>query len=361
MKTSSEKQQNFLRIEHIELERDNQLQLQDISFTLRRGQILGLLGPSGAGKTSLLRLIAGLEQMAGGKIVMGDTVLNRIAPHKRKIGMMFQEYALFPHKNVLENVCFGLEMQKTDEDERLRRSREMLDLVDLKGFETRRIDELSGGERQRVALARSLAPRPELLLLDEPFGSLDRQLREQLAPTTLEILKSLDMTTIFVTHDQAEAFSITDRVAVLDSGKLLQNDTPLDLYRTPASLKVARFLGLDNILLPDNPTEKGKHLYQRLSSELNDCDNPGGPLLIYPQGAQLSADPHRDEIIIQGVITRCLFLGGRFRVTVESDETSLSFELPIDTPPPEREATVSLHIGKANCTFLPPEAQGTDE
>ena len=222
--------------------------LQNIGFSLVPGEILCLLGPSGSGKTTLLRLIAGLDQEYSGTIIFSGKEISTVAPHKRNFGMMFQEYALFPHKNVLENIAFGLEMQGCRPAERQQRVAAMLQLVGLQELGHRRIDELSGGERQRVALARSLAPEPQLLLLDEPLGSLDRTLRDRLTGEIRSILKKLGVTAIFVTHDQAEAFSIADKIAVLHNGILQQFDTPEVLYRQPRNTTVAAFLGFTNLL-----------------------------------------------------------------------------------------------------------------
>ena len=222
--------------------------LRHVSFSMAQGEILCLLGPSGSGKTTLLKLIAGLEDRQSGSISFGGRDISGTPPYKRNFGMMFQDYALFPHKNVAQNIAFGLEMQKCSATEQQYRIDRALSLVGLDGFETRRIDELSGGERQRVALARSLAPEPRLLLLDEPLGSLDRALRDRLTGEIRTILKKLGVTAIFVTHDQAEAFSIGDRVGVLHQGRLQQIDTPETLYRRPGNITVARFLGFKNLL-----------------------------------------------------------------------------------------------------------------
>lgn len=218
------------------------LLLQDINFSLDPGEILCLLGPSGSGKTTLLRLIAGLEEEYSGHVIFKGKNIRTTPAHKRGFGLMFQEYALFPHKNVEENIRFGLEMQNLPNKQQLYQVDTMLELVGLSGFGERRIDELSGGERQRVALARSLAPKPELLLLDEPLGSLDRTLRERLTVEIRAILKELGVTAIFVTHDQNEAFGVADKIAVLKNGILQQFAAPEQLYRFPNNTDVAHFL-----------------------------------------------------------------------------------------------------------------------
>jgi ABC-type Fe3+/spermidine/putrescine transport system ATPase subunit len=221
--------------------------VSDVCLTLGKGKILSLLGPSGCGKTTLLRLVAGLEHPDHGRVVLDGSDITKLQPHKRQIGMMFQEFALFPHKSVFENVAFGLQMQPLRQTQVMARTEKILSLVGLSQFSRRNVSDLSGGERQRVALARSLAPRPKLLMLDEPLGALDRALRERLLSEIHTILKNLEMTTIFVTHDQTEALTVGDRVAVMHQGAFVQLDTPEALYLHPNSSFVAEFLGYKNI------------------------------------------------------------------------------------------------------------------
>jgi len=222
--------------------------LTDVSFSVEEGEIFGLLGPSGCGKTTLLRLVAGLEMPDSGRVLVEGEDLTHAAPHQRGFGLMFQEYALFPHKDVLGNVAFGLRMGGLDRAMIDRRVAEALALVGLDGFEHRDVNQLSGGERQRVALARSLAPQPRLLMLDEPLGALDRALRERLLDELPGILHRAGVTVITVTHDQEEAFALADRVALMRAGEVVQIGTPRDLYRQPGSPWIARFLGLSNLL-----------------------------------------------------------------------------------------------------------------
>ncbi|MBN2299153.1 MAG: ABC transporter ATP-binding protein, partial [Deltaproteobacteria bacterium] len=193
--------------------------LDKVSLDIEEGTILCLLGPSGCGKTTLLRIIAGLEKADEGNVYFNKRDMADIEPHRRNFGMMFQEFALFPHLNVFENITFGLKMQNKSRAAILERTQEMLVLVGLEEYALRGVSELSGGERQRVALARTLAPQPRLVLLDEPFGALDRALRERLLLEVRNILKRLGVTTVFVTHDQAEAYAVADIIAVMDKGK----------------------------------------------------------------------------------------------------------------------------------------------
>jgi ABC-type Fe3+/spermidine/putrescine transport system ATPase subunit len=227
--------------------------LHDVSFEVEEGEIVCMLGPSGCGKTTLLRLIAGLEAPDTGRIAFAGGDLSTVPAHRRNFGLMFQDYALFPHKDVAANVAFGLRMQGWTPEKTAARVDEMLQLVELGGYERRRVNELSGGEQQRVALARSLAPKPRLLMFDEPLGSLDRALREQLMNSLRGILKQVGVTALYVTHDQEEAFAIADRVFIMqpgagEGGRIVQGGSPQEVYCRPQSAYVAGFLGFRNLL-----------------------------------------------------------------------------------------------------------------
>jgi ABC-type Fe3+/spermidine/putrescine transport system ATPase subunit len=215
-----------------------------VSLGIGRGEIVSLLGPSGSGKTTILRLLAGFETPDAGRIVVEGEDVTAVPPARRRFGMVFQHYALFPHLDVGENVQFGLR-GLTDPG---RKAGEALKLVDLAGFERRKVQELSGGQQQRVALARALAPEPRVLLLDEPLSNLDPTLRERTRRELRALIQRVGITTLFVTHEQEEAFDLGDRVAVLNAGKLEQVATPDELYERPASLFVATFVGRANVL-----------------------------------------------------------------------------------------------------------------
>ena len=219
-----------------------------VSLNLDAGEILCLLGPSGCGKTTLLRIIAGLEAADRGAVRFDGRDMAGIPPHARDFGMMFQDFALFPHRNVADNVAFGLRMRRLPAAEIAARVAEMLTLVDLEGFGGRDIGQLSGGEQQRVALARALAPGPRLLMLDEPLGALDRALRERLMLDLRAILKRIGMTAVYVTHDQTEAFAVSDRLAVMNAGRIEQIGRAREVYDRPATPFVARFLGFENLI-----------------------------------------------------------------------------------------------------------------
>ncbi|MFY9941575.1 MAG: ABC transporter ATP-binding protein [Desulfobacterales bacterium] len=337
---------------------DRQPFIREVSLSLAAGDILCLLGPSGCGKTTLLRLIAGLERPDSGIITFDGRDLAPVPPHRRQFGMMFQEYALFPHKNVFENVAFGLELQRLTRPELQRRVAETLERVGLIGFAARRIAELSGGERQRVALARSLAPQPRLLLLDEPMGALDRALRERLMADLQLILKQVGVTSIMVTHDQAEAFAVADTVAVIDDGRIAQIAPPETLYRQPASPLVARFLGLHN-LVAGRVTADGA-----VATPLGRFRIPGTTaargaqvtLLIRPEAASLApvgfADPGAPVIAVR--VAARLFQGQHYllRTTAENGIT-LIFTLPNTPPPPGPGQQVHLRLNPSAMSLMP--------
>ena len=218
------------------------LMLRDMNLTLAKGTHLSVLGPSGSGKTTLLRIIAGLESIDSGKIIFNGKSLLDIPPYKRSFGYMFQDFALFPHMNVFQNVAFGLKMKNMEKGEIKTQVEKMLDLTGLGGYENRHVNELSGGERQRVALARTLAPRPRLLMLDEPLSSLDRALRHRLLGELTAIISTLNITTIFVTHDHEEAFAAGNIVLIMKEGKIEQKGSREDLTQRPENDWVKKFL-----------------------------------------------------------------------------------------------------------------------
>ena len=221
--------------------------LDGVSLDVGDGELVAVLGPSGSGKSTLLRVIAGLQRPDSGRVLLDGADLAPTPPHRRGIGLVFQDHALFHHRDVRGNVAFGLRMRGDDRTAIDRRVRELLDLVGLAGYEQRAIATLSGGEQQRVALARALAPEPRVLLLDEPLGSLDRRLRDRLLEELERIFAELRVTALYVTHDRAEAFALGDRVAVMRTGRVVQVGTADELWAHPADEEVARFLGLANV------------------------------------------------------------------------------------------------------------------
>ncbi len=222
--------------------------VDDVSFTVAPGETVALLGPSGCGKSTLLRVVAGLERPETGTVHWANEDLTSAPPERRDFGLMFQDHALFAHRSVAENVAFGLKMRGQRAAESAKRVSEMLDLVDLAGFDDRSVEALSGGEAQRVALARALAPSPRLLMLDEPLGSLDRALRDRLATDLRSVLAQLGQSAIHVTHDQDEAFTVADRVAVMQAGQIVRIGTPFEIWNDPQTAFLATFLGHPNIV-----------------------------------------------------------------------------------------------------------------
>ncbi len=239
-----------LSTEHISVSIENSTILTDINFHMEVGEIVAVLGPSGCGKSTLLKAIAGILPLDTGEIKWDSKSLTSVPTHKRGIGLMFQSYALFPHRNVEANIRFSLEIDKVPPAKMALRVKELLDLVDLRGYENRTIESLSGGERQRVALARALAPNPKVLMLDEPFNSLDKSMRNKLLTDVREILKSLEITTIYVTHDSDEASKMADSVLIMDKGRIIQRGVIKELHDHPKFSVVAELLGLQTLWSP---------------------------------------------------------------------------------------------------------------
>ena len=238
----------ILKLEHITKAFDDQPVLKDISLEVKRGEFITFLGPSGCGKTTTLRVIAGLSEPDGGRVILDGQDVTALPPEKRNVNTVFQSYALFPHMTVEANVGYGLKLKKMPKAEIARKVKGMLELVQLSGFEQRMPDELSGGQQQRVAIARALVNGPEVLLLDEPLGALDLQLRRQMQLELKRLQKKLGITFIYITHDQEEAINMSDRIVVMDRGIFRQVGTPDQVYNRPKNEFVARFVGNANIL-----------------------------------------------------------------------------------------------------------------
>ncbi|WP_325895224.1 ABC transporter ATP-binding protein [Grimontia sp. NTOU-MAR1] len=251
--------------------------VDDLTLSIEEGEFFALLGPSGSGKTTSLRLIAGFEQPSFGDIRLFGESVSGIPPYQRQINTVFQDYALFPHLNVLDNVAYGLMIAGVGKSERYREAESVLEMVKLQGFSDRRPAALSGGQRQRVALARALVNKPRVLLLDEPLGALDLKLREQMQEELKSLQRQLGITFVLVTHDQSEALSMADRIAVFSEGRAMQVDSPEGIYRRPASRFVADFVGSSNVLPPQFVERlSGQSRWASLRPESVNLVNEGG-------------------------------------------------------------------------------------
>lgn len=336
--------------------------LFDVSFHADEGEIVCLLGPSGCGKTTLLRIVAGLETADAGGVTLAGRSLDDVPVHRRGFGLMFQDFALFPHKDVAANVAFGLRMQGLARAQIKARVVEMLEMVGLADYEQRRVYDLSGGEQQRVALARSLAPGPRLLMLDEPLGSLDRALREALMNELRAILKRVGVTALYVTHDQQEAFAVADRIVVMHRGRVVQQDTPQAVYRRPASVWVARFLGLTNLLpgrvVTLDPPAVDTALGRLVTSEANRAAlGQRVTVLLPPEAAQLAGDCSDEAaLLVEGVVRQCSFRGGRTRLVIHHPSgLDLAFELVSGGGLPRPGEPITLELRTEAVTILTEE------
>jgi putative spermidine/putrescine transport system ATP-binding protein len=304
-----------------------------VSLTIEPGGMVALLGPSGCGKTTTLRMIAGLVEPNAGDIILDGKPITRVPVHRRNIGMLFQNYALFPHMDVGDNIAFPLQARKVPTGERTRLVADALRLVQLQGMERRSTGSLSGGQQQRVALARALVFGPSLLLLDEPLAALDKQLREAMQLELKRIQLETGTTTIAVTHDQVEALSMADLVAIMNRGRLVQVGTPEEVYRRPADLFVATFLGEANLL----PVSEHRVLGFRHQAVPT---LPTGTALVRPEDVVLLPDPHDDTV--PGRVELTVFQGTRRRVSVRC--AGLDSPLVVSVPPEEAAPEVGSEV-----------------
>ena len=302
-----------------------------VSLDVNQGEFFGLLGPSGCGKTTTLRMIAGLEKPDSGSILFQDKDITNLPPERRGFGMVFQNYALFPHLNVFENVAFGLRARHKTKAEMSERVNSALELVQLPGYGKRAVDELSGGQQQRVAIARAIAIEPALLLFDEPLSNLDVSLREETRSELRELVTRLGLTAVYVTHDQEEAFALCDRISVMVGGKLMQTGRPRELYEQPAEISVASFLGRNNLIkamrLSSSKTSEGEfktlagghtlHLPVK-HEELAPLNQPVY-LAIRPEHVQLSLNPNGAPNSLPGNIREIVFAGATSTIRVDAN------------------------------------------
>ena len=306
----------LIELKNVSKEFDGELALNDVSLYVRDGEFLTLLGPSGCGKTTLLRIIAGFTVPTSGKVIMAGEDMSRVPPHKRKVNTVFQKYALFPHLNVFDNVAFGLKIKKTPKADIAERVEKMLELVNLKGYGKRYIDQLSGGQQQRVAIARALVNEPKVLLLDEPLGALDLKLRKEMQVELKRMQQQLGITFIYVTHDQEEALTMSDTIVVMRDGVIQQVGTPTDIYNEPKNPFVADFIGESNIvpalMLDDYKVRMRGNIFACVDKGFG--KNKEVDAVIRPEDIDIVAP---DEARIKGTVASVVFMGVHYEVCVD--------------------------------------------
>ena len=324
----------LVEIRRISKRFDGALAVDDVNLSIRRGEIFALLGGSGSGKSTLLRMLAGFEKPSEGQMLLDGEDITAMAPYERPINMMFQSYALFPHMTVAQNIAFGLKQDKLPRQEIDDRVAEMLKLVHMERFAKRKPHQLSGGQRQRVALARSLAKRPKLLLLDEPMGALDKKLRTEMQLEVVEILERVGVTCIMVTHDQEEAMTMADRVAIMADGWIAQVGSPMDVYESPASRMVAEFVGTVNLFEGDIIVDEADHCIidsPQLGRQIyishgvsTEADNRRVWAAIRPEKTGLSREPPGSEYNwAAGQVEDIAYLGGYSVYFVRTEQDHL--------------------------------------
>ena len=331
--------------------------LHDVRLTVEPGEFFALLGPSGSGKSTLLRLIAGFNQHQSGELLIGGRDVTGVPPWKRNVGMVFQNYALWPHMTVRRNVAFGLEERKLPRREVERRAAAALELVGLADLAERRPSQLSGGQQQRVALARTIAIEPKVLLLDEPLSNLDAKLRLQVRRELRDLQRRLGLTAIFVTHDQEEANAVCDRIAVMNEGVVQQVGTPVELYERPANLFVASFLGTANILQGEIIGSGAERAYcvgkLRLPIPASVSVPSGARMVFRPQDARIGASGS-DMAAVSGTVASREFLGATMRYVIRIGEAEVIVDTPFHTGDAmhEIEARVTLGVPVRSVLWL---------
>ena len=306
----------LIRLRDLCMAFDDELVLDHINLYINDSEFLTLLGPSGCGKTTTLRIIGGFTTPTSGDVTFDGVRINDVPPHKRQINTVFQKYALFPHLDVFENIAFGLRIAKVPQDEVEQRVTEMLEVVSLKGFEQRRVDQLSGGQQQRVAIARALVNRPKVLLLDEPLGALDLRLRKDMQNELKRIQQQMGITFIYVTHDQEEALTMSDTVVVMDKGRIQQIGTPEDIYNEPKNAFVADFIGESNIL---NGTMVRDNVVKMYGKEFPCVDGgfqPNEPVDVVIRPEDIDIVPVEQGQLV-GTVTNVTFKGMQYDIIVD--------------------------------------------
>ncbi len=335
---------NIVELKNISVSFDDEQVLSNLNLSITDKEFITFLGPSGCGKTTTLRIIAGFVEPDSGEVFFDGKKINGVPAYKRQVNTIFQRYALFPHLNVYENIAFGLRLKKMKENEIDEKVKEMLRLVNLSGLEKRKIDTLSGGQQQRVAIARAIANNPKVLLLDEPLAALDLKLRKDMQTELKKIQQQLGITFIFVTHDQEEALSMSDRVVVMDNGKIQQVGTPQDIYNEPKNAFVADFIGesniLDGVMIKDFVAE--------FSGKTFDCLDKGFSMgekvdvVVRPEDVDIVAP---EKGMLEGVVTSITFLGVHYEIIVDIG----GFKWMIQT-------TDGVNVGEKVGLYIEPDA-----
>ena len=333
---------NIVELVNIRKEFDGEAALSSINLSVQRNEFMTLLGPSGCGKTTTLRIIGGFEIPTSGDVFFNGENINNLPPHKRKLNTVFQKYALFPHMNVEENIAFGLKIKKLPQAVIHEKVNRMLEIVNLKNYNKRGVNQLSGGQQQRVAIARALVNEPEVLLLDEPLGALDLKLRKEMQIELKNIQQRLGITFIYVTHDQEEALTMSDTIIVMKDGEILQTGTPVDIYNEPANAFVASFIGESNIL----PGVMVKDFYVEFAGDGFECVDkgfaPNEPIdvVIRPEDIRVIAP---EEAKIRGVVQSTTFKGVHYEMMIVCGD----FTWMVHSTKAEE---VGAHVG---LTFIP--------
>lgn len=320
--------------------------IDHLNLDVVQGEFLTLLGPSGCGKTTTLRMIGGFEDTDGGQIFLEDQDVAGKAPNHRNVNTVFQSYALFPHMNVFDNVAFGLVEKKVPKAEIKTRVDEMIDLVQLQGMEKRMPSQMSGGQKQRVAIARALVNRPKVLLLDEPLGALDLKLRKQMQFELKELQKKLKITFIYVTHDQEEALTMSDRIAVMNEGRIEQLGTPVEIYNHPKTKFVADFIGESNIFEAYIEEKKGSRISLVMESGKVELDAPDFDydemvyVCVRPENMKASMEP-REGFTLRGTVAEHIFVGSIIKTMIELPNSQL---IKMTNPPEDETISVGTNV-----------------
>jgi sulfate transport system ATP-binding protein len=336
------KTEKYVELRNIYKTYDNYKASDNVNFGIEKGKLIALLGPSGSGKTTILRMIAGLETADSGDIIIDGKVVNDVAPSKRGIGFVFQNYALFRYKTVYDNIAFGLKVSKKSKEEIKTRVQELIKLVGLEGLEKRYPSQLSGGQRQRVAFARALAPNPELLLLDEPFAAIDAKVRQELRGWLREMIDKVGITSIFVTHDQEEAIEVADEIIITNKGRIEQIGTPQEIYRQPRTPFVAEFMGQPMRVERINRFKGYTHL------------DDARHAVIRPENLRVLKQKEGFEYpasLEEGTVERILFRGKEVELSVRVQDMLLKGTRRLEDEPVEKGEKVNICLYRAYTFF----------